>query len=108
MKITADTTDEEILAPIAQFRGYLAKAVEQASESDIMCGEILVEKAQAVHRAEVLASIGFRYREVLRAVGEDKTIITSWIITTMETHARQGEQFAVTFLSKLASDLRWK
>ena len=65
MKITATTTDEQILANVNYTKQALAAAVARTFETEYVTGESLVQAAQAVRNTETLAGAQMQYRDVL-------------------------------------------
>ena len=65
-QITAETTDEQIMAPVKQAQAALLEVVTEAATSEYQRGEALVKSAQVVYNAEIVASAAFGYRDVVR------------------------------------------
>lgn len=63
--VTAATTDEQIVAPIADAKTALAEYATEQVTGEFQVGERLVGLAQAVRNAEELASAQLHYRDIL-------------------------------------------
>ena len=74
--ITADMTDEQILAPVQRAKATLASKATEAVTDDHMLGERLVAAAEDVAVAEAVASAALRYRNVLKSEGVTALALT--------------------------------
>lgn len=64
--ITAETTDEQILAPIKRAKQALLDFVTEEIDGEYLKGDQMVQKAQAVQVAEAVAHVSMRYAQVVR------------------------------------------
>lgn len=72
IKITAETTDEQILATIKSAQATLLEDVTEAMGSEYQMGDRLVQMAQNVMSAEAVASVALQYRDVLKGDYSDE------------------------------------
>ena len=71
MKITADTTTDQILAPIKAAKERLLVVATEAAGSGNPWGEDLVTVAQHVRNTEAIAPVQRQYRNMLRNSATD-------------------------------------
>lgn len=64
-RITAETTNDQILEQIKVAQANLMEKALEASSSEFQMGKDLVHAAQAVRNAEALASAQIQYKSVL-------------------------------------------
>jgi hypothetical protein len=78
MRITEQTTDEEIFAPIAVAKKRLVEIGTQCVESPVTVGEGLVDLALKVACAEAVAQVQSQYRGFVTG-GADATVRLIWL-----------------------------
>lgn len=83
LRVTADTSDEDILAPIKAAKMSLSTYVASRISDPNMCGEELVVRAQAVRNAEALASAQLAYSRTLQ-MGRDKLACLFDLVSTTD------------------------
>lgn len=76
MKITAQTTDEQIIATITDAKQALLDFVTEQVDSEYLQGERMVALAQNVVSAEAVATVALRYMDFLRNDGTDMQKMT--------------------------------
>lgn len=70
--ITAETTDESIIAQIAYAKTRLQEGAAEAAATEHFMGEHLVSLAQNVYSAETLANAQMGYRNVCQNAPENR------------------------------------
>lgn len=74
--ITAETTDEQIMAPVLAARKSLQDVLNEQKDSEYLLGERMVRAAQAVRDAEAVSAAAFSFRNVVAKKGDDNLILT--------------------------------
>lgn len=83
-KITANTTKEEIFAPLEAAKEALAIEASKALESEYVAGEYLVQRAQQVRNAEALVRAQMSYVRVLNQNDESAKDFLFDLVTEMD------------------------
>jgi len=81
-QITAQTTDEQILAPVVKAKNDLLEMATEFAGSEFQGGERLVGAAQNVRSAEAVCQVAFEYRNVLRNTSDPQKA-TEYLVSVL-------------------------
>lgn len=79
--ITANTTDDQILAAVHSAKKALVDFATECLGEDVMRGERLVALAQNVRTAEDLAHFQIQYRDICKAKPENRIFFLVNVVT---------------------------
>lgn len=115
MKITAETTNEQILAPIQAAKDALVQAATEAQSSEYLRGKDLVSAAQRVRNAEELATAQMLYRDHLKGAPEKAPFILFNLVSRVDDRwsgrgndsTRAAHDVVVEWATNAMDDIRY-
>ena len=85
LTITAETTDEQIIAPLMDAKKRLAEFATAQVGSEYFEGERLVGAAQTVFTREALVSAQMQYRDLLKTDASKVSLVTYLLDISVRT-----------------------